>query len=297
MPRLNEAEIRLNMHIFGYAKVRKTMWAMGAAAAGFNVLLLDGDGGFSVGVKTLTEEAKKRLYYINLQDKPDDFVFSKGVNTIFRATKPVFVDENTQVVGTLKSATANLQIDLRKTTLNDVVIVDSYTALVQSLFLYHSKEIGTLDKLLKSSWDDFKYAQDWSALLFIAMKALPCHFIMINHAAVMNSKTSTGDKQERLSPMGTSSNQSSSISRYFNEVFYFNALNEQVTNIATGGRSERDGGSRMIVPGNYPYWGTLTPPAAQKDATNFDFKTFCTAAGIKMPKDSPPSAGWVEIAK
>jgi len=284
----NHAEnMLLRLLCYGPAKVKKTWWALNAAKAGFNVLLLDGDGGSQI-ISQIEKQYISNINIIDIVDKQNMPVMCEFI-TRFLTGNP-FIWNETQKDILLIAAHAKAEhsyyiIDTSKLTHNDVVIIDSWDALTWSLAWRWYKENGlkveaaehakTSDKL----WPGYRWSGAMASWALKQIKALSnnCHVIVVGHQSVyekrhdeiINGKTKQIIDWSRMQVKSTSGPHGMELAQAFTDIPYFGVNGSRFT-IDTRVEKDRDGGCRVIPPGIYR-WEDL------------QFGDIIEMAGIKRP--------------
>lgn len=262
--------------IYGAAKTKKTWWAAGTAAeAGFNVLLLDGEGGIGI-LKNISEEAKKRITVLDIQNRPNAAKMAIFMARFCKMKKFYWHEEKKMPSNT--SGEGFITIDPTQLTPNDVVILDSYTALVWSLTLRFATENSIdLADAQKMEWDGYGWSGNLASWMIQQLRTLPCHFIMVAHSDIYE-KVNKKDKHiidfVRTQMKSTSRPHSMQLADKFDDIYYF-YVKGSAFKIDTASSSDRDGGSRLVAPKTY-------------DWKQLPFAEVCKQAGIALPHNAPP---------
>lgn len=136
-------------------------------------------------------------------------------------------------------------------TANDVIVIDSWTALAWGMRLSYAIEnkIDMLDAE-RTDWDGFGFESRFLDYVLNYLHAMPCHVIVIGHAYVYEKRAKDGKtiiSQETL-PISSSGPAGMKLAKHFSDVLFFEKLSETIVKIKTGGDSTRDGGSRLLAP-------------------------------------------------
>jgi len=128
--------------IYGIAKIKKTWWAAGAATAGYNTILLNGEkGGYDILEHVLSKEDASRLTVIDAVDKFHDATFIRTLGILAKGGDLIWdIDTRMPAEGSCSKEHEHFVLNLAKLTPNDVVILDSMTALAHSSTLQVAKE-------------------------------------------------------------------------------------------------------------------------------------------------------------
>jgi len=273
--KLNGTTNLLRVLCYGSAHSKKTWWAGTAAEAGFNVLFLEGDGNWSI-LQNINKKDHDRINVIDFSDKQKEAVFAKALVRLLKQGKLIW-DEATKTATALKPFPESaVCIDLTKLTQNDVVVVDSWTALVYSLSVQYSRENGIdMSDPDKADRDYYGWAGKLALWVLNQLKTLPCHVVVIAHSTVYEKYSKDGKNMEmqRRQPLSTSGPNAMQMASKFTDVLFFYAKGVAFK-IDVSGDADKDGGSRSLAPKTYS-WDEL------------QFKDLCKAAKVTMPVDNP----------
>ncbi|HFD32015.1 MAG TPA: hypothetical protein ENJ28_04800 [Gammaproteobacteria bacterium] len=272
---------------YGAPKTRKTWLAGTAAEAGFNVILLDADHGYHILTKQISPEAAKRISVIECRDSLIQPVASQFIARFLKQGRVWFDESQRKVITSKTNINENtIELSLEKhLNSNTVLILDSYTAIVNSLKFAYAKErrIDLTDLSEDDSADmNLKrngYAVSGGLASFILERItkLPCHVIVIGHATQYEKYTKDQKKLEwsRRVIKSTSNPHSLTIGDKFSDILYFFNASASVTKIETRAEKDAEGGARIIPPNSYQ-WADLT------------WDKICALANIPLPpKDLP----------
>lgn len=285
--------------IYGPEKTKKTWWACRCAELGFNVILLDGDDGAAI-LRQYPEFLRKqnldvyaimaRIMVVDLVLTHDKPVFSDFMR-LFARPKAQFMWDETAKVGALgvrNPAHAYIKFDITKLTSDDVIILDSWTALAfASLFQFATQQEIDLTDADRVEWEGYGFQGRYLDYLVNFMHALPCHVIIIAHATVYEkrSKDQKTIISQTTQPVSSSGPQARGLAKHFNDVYYFSRLNEVVYNINTGGAHDRVGGSRLFPAGIYE-WEKF-PPSKIFEMLKATASGEPSKGAIYIPKGAP----------
>jgi hypothetical protein len=230
---------------------------MQAAAAGFNVLYLDGD----VAIQTMTDrvnglkpDALARVEYLNIQDYVNDdgayvpamakfFVSltTEGVVTwndtkgrMFHGQDYAVNFETNTPAGVPSLVTGGdrvIQIRPARLDMNTVVIIDSWTTLVTSIQAWKAGDLG-IDLLDVEKMERDMYAGTaHKATQFLQLlRAFPCHLVVIGHPREYIKRSpkvgTVGPAKEqemkidwtRMVPMSTSNPHALTMGKNFSDI-------------------------------------------------------------------------------
>ncbi len=258
----NHAEnMLLRLLCYGPAKVKKTWWAAKAADAGFNVLLLDGDDGSQI-LSQVNAASLSRINVINIVDKQNMPVMCEFM-TRFLIGESFMWDEMQKNI-LLRTASAKPEhsyyiFDTKKLTYNDVVVVDSWSALCWSLawrwYRENNVKVEAADQAKTSQWDGYRWAGAMASWMLKQIKTLPCHVIVIGHQSVyekrheeiVNGKPRQVIDWSRIQVKSVSGPHGMELAKEFTDILYF-SVNGSRFSINTKVEEDRDGGSRVIEP-------------------------------------------------
>lgn len=280
---LNDLQIRLML--FGRPKLKKTWWAMNAAAAGFNVLLLDGDKGAGI-IQQVNHNIRRRLRIIECADKLNVPVFADFITRFLAGHTIRWDDTDNRVIPTIQVPNpthAHFIIDATKLTLNDVVVLDSWSSLVVSfVWQYHMENGIDLNKEPKDKWGNFRYSDRMLNWILSAIKAIPCHVIVIAHE-MTNEETEPKHNQEgkiervltgeiNIQADSSSRNHGGKLPKHFSDILYFHKKGTHIY-VDTRAIEGRDGGSRLIYD--------------DREWDKLQFTDFVKASGLEFQQDAP----------
>lgn len=282
-----ESPLLLRELFYGAPKTRKTWLAGTAAEAGFNVILLDCDHGYHILAKQLSSEARKRLQLFECRDSVTKANACEFL-TRFLSNQRVFFNNKTRLVVPAQPKEENPDISelniSRHLDKNTVLILDSYTALIASLWFRYAIEnkINLMDPVKE---DDVRPGYAWAgalaSTLLEKLTKLPCHVIVTGHETMYEKyKKIPGSKKQELEwtrrqIKSTSNPHSMTIGDKFSDILYFYTVSSISTKIDTRPAKLAEGGSRIIPPNAYN-WEDLV------------WEKICGLAGIQLPpKDLP----------
>lgn len=195
MPRLdqaNDSDAKLKLLLIGDSKAGKTPWS-GLAAMNYNVLYLDGDVGLQ-SLNKMPAEAKSRLFYIPCQDYVDD---NGQYHPRFAEFFKTFTTEGTYTWNDTRGETFSRrdyvfgestddvwQIKPARMDHSCVLIIDSWTALVQSVMQWKADDLNTdLGDVEKVSREIYSGVGNKLTQFLTMIRSMPCHVIVIAHPA------------------------------------------------------------------------------------------------------------------
>jgi hypothetical protein len=253
--------------LYGKDKTKKTWWACRAAEEGYNVCLLDGDDGATI-VKQLPEAARKRILVVNLADTDKLAVFCRFMAT-FTKGKLFLWDEHAKV--TVPTGIARnpehsyILFDPEKFTGNDVIVLDSWTALAMSTMKQFASETDTDLTQIERDGDNFALPNFQARYLdhvLNSIKTWKGHAIVIGHET--NYEKYKGKGRDRkivgdyIQPISSTGPQGQKLGKFFENVLRFSRLSDISYQIDAGGDDSHAGGSRLLPPKKYN-WNDVTP--------------------------------------
>lgn len=276
---INDSKIRLLL--IAPSKVGKTFWTCQAAEAGFNLVYLDGDIAIQTinslddnGKPNFSDEAKNRIYHFDMGDGLDGPQFSKMVKHLFDAkdSRPFLWDDaHSKRVILGSDSTDDIpisHIDLRKMTMNDVLVIDSLTSLSYSakdeVAVRCGDDLGEMEKA-----DRGVYASSGNRLtkFLVILKNLPCHVVVIAHP---DEYTQEGKPTVQI-PMSSSRPHGNTLGKYFTDILWMS--------VSVSGKRELDGrpDPRRIVGSRF---------GNKKTSDIYSFAELVKAAGAPPPNPS-----------
>lgn len=287
--KLAEGGMLLRVLGWGESQTRKTWWAGKAAEAGFNVIMLDGDGNWQI-LKNIQPAAQPRLNIIDVQNTLKKAVFAEFLTYFLVEGKVTYSESLKQFY---KFTNANMpadtmQLDWGKLDKNCVLIIDSWTAFARSIMYRFSIEnhIDLTDPE-KVEWDGYRWSAAIANHIMEGLKMLPCHIIVTGHEVLYekSKQVKRGKKTEKIVEyqrrqiISTSGPHAMEMAKNFSDNLHFVASGPLATTINAQKEENSEGGSRTIAPGIYQ-WDKL------------QFKDLCLAAGIALP---PPDLPYINL--
>lgn len=283
--KLAEGGMLLRELVWGESQTRKTWWAGKAAEAGFNVVMLDGDGNWQI-LKNIAPAAQPRLNIINVQNTLKKAVMAEFL-TYFLVEGQVTYSESTKQFFKFKTATMpadTIKLDWSRLDKNCVLIIDSWTALARSVMFRFSLENNIdLTDAKKVEWDGYRWSGAICNHIMDGLKMLPCHIIVVGHEVLYekSKQVKRGGKTERVVEyvrrqiISTSGPHGMELAKNFSDNLHFVASGPLQTSIIVQKEENCEGGSRIIAPGIFQW-------------DNLQFKDICLAAGIPLPPADLP---------
>lgn len=288
--KLADGGMLLRVLVWGESQTRKTWWAGKAAEAGFNVIMLDGDGNWQI-LKNIKPEAQPRLNIIDVQDTLKKAIFAEFLTNFLVEGKVVYSEDAKALYKFPNPATSpadTILFDWQKLDRNCVLVVDSWTAFARSIMYRFSIEnhIDLTDPE-KVEWDGYRWSAAIANHIMAGLKMLPCHIIVTGHEVLYekSKQVKRGKKTEKIVEyqrrqiISTSGPHAMEMAKNFSDNLHFVASGPMATTIIAQKEENAEGGSRTIPPGIYP-WDKL------------QFKDLCGAAGIALP---PPDLPYLNL--
>ena len=264
MPKGNElpSEARLARSIIiGFSKQGKTHWALMAAAAGFNVLHLDGDGSKST-LARMPQEALKHIWYMDCKDSLSQPRFNRILHKMLKTGTMVWNDtlQSIHEMGDPVEATHTFwKISLSRMAPNDVVVVDGWTSYCTALVRDWADD-NTIDLFDMDDSDRGMYRAIGNAASTTigVLGCLPSHLILTAHpdeyakvkriVGVKTRDVKEKDQQiewTRLIPKSTSRAHGMTLVRNFPDALWIEAMGHESFARYIDGRvqQDREGGS------------------------------------------------------
>lgn len=263
--------------IFGESGVKKTWWGLKWAELGFNVALFDGDDGWTI-VRNISPEGKKHITIASVVDTINRAIFQEFVANFLKGGRFIWdVEKKEKVISSshLVEGKAYLEVALNKLTSNDVIIIDSWTALSMSTLmdwaLTNKIDLSDPDEREDKKWNHYNFQQQVLNWVLTQLNALPCHLIVVGHKTTYEKYEGQGRDRKLIfskEVVKSSSNPHSLLlPKSFSDVLDFTIQGKQFY-ISSERTEDSQGKTRNIKPGKYK-WDELSPQA------------YCDAAGIK----------------
>ena len=244
--------------IYGYGKTRKTSWAGSVAKTYLNGIYCDCDNSIPVLGSVLTPEEQARLTYVDIGDEVNSAKASWFLAALAKGKPFIWDEADKKIVKSRPACHDCLLVNPRLFTPSDVVIIDSWTQVCNSLFIQYGIENGIdFSEANKLEWDDYRWAGQLATFLLTSLMALPCSVIIISHVRTYEKKRKNKFGKEELvscrtQPVSVSNNHAETISKYFGEVYYF-YKSGTATKISTKTSDSLDCGSRFLEPKDWSY--------------------------------------------
>lgn len=259
---------------YGKAKTRKTWWA-GTAGETHNVTILDGENGTGI-LSQLPPAFLENINRVPLATDPDSVSFALFLTLLFQKKQFLFSIEKQRDISYsyIKAGEGEedehklfLACDLELLTTDDVLVIDSWTAIVRGVTRQYMKEknLDPFDgKLMPDGGNKYEYFGYSNIVLdniLEGLNRLPCHVILIAHEDRYNHEYKEGmivKKETKLQVLSSSGNQAAKIPGVMGDILWFKHANDQNKSVISSKPSNnRDGGARRLEPNDYtfPDWG------------------------------------------
>ncbi len=251
---------------YGPAKVKKTWWAMRAAEAGFNVILLDGDDGSQI-VSQIDPATKHLIQVVDIVDKTDMPVMCHFIVRLLTGDPFIWDEQDKSVLLRAESAKEDhsyYMFDINKLTSNDVLVLDSWSAFCWSIAWRWYKEnnikVADAEQVKSELWPGYRWTGAMASWVITQLKTLKCHVILIGHQSVyekkkdemVNGKLRPVVQWSRTQVKSTSGPHGTTLADAFVDILYFNVQGSRFT-IDTRIETDRDGGCRFVKPDIYKW--------------------------------------------
>jgi hypothetical protein len=284
-----QQDTKARVLIYGPEKSKKTWWACKAAEHGFNVILCDADdGAHIVNKETIPDiEARKRIQVLNIVDDYARPVAAEFVAKMISG-QPFFYDETARRWAMIQGQAdhAYYRIDPKKLTTNDVLILDSWTAVAQSVMQRAANDADVeLEEMKKQEGRDlYGYANTFLNTALARLHAFPCHLVVIGHSNVYEKYDNSNPKSpklisQRTQPISSTGPHGMKLGKHFSDVLLSEFIGTNVR-FDLQASATKACGSRLIKPGTY-MWDEL------------QFIDILNKHGIPTPDESKPCEGFL----
>lgn len=251
MPRMDQAPPTnqlVKLLLMGDGKIGKTAYAALAAAAGFDVLYLDGDVGAQTiqSMRTpwkgsdkppLTPEQMSRIYLLPVADTilggSRDCKFVEVMQEFTTNVKFRWNDTQNRIARIADKTDELWEITPGKMNHNCVLVADSWTGLTESIMLQCAGRNGI--DLATASTQEMRPVYQSAGLIATSMlqviRAMPCHVIVIGHPDEYQHKVAPEGKKvkdisekdyiidwTRMVPKSTSRPHGLQMAKYFTDI-------------------------------------------------------------------------------
>jgi hypothetical protein len=279
MPPVNETienKTLIRVLCYGPPKTKKTWWALTAAAAGFNVVVLDSDKGMDIA-RQIPVEFRKKIFHIDITDEMRTDTAAR-FTTLFCRGMPFIWDEQAkkQVFSPSQIVPEHSYYFVDSSLLDNstVVVKDSWTQTSLSIIKAFNTEnqIDPADAE-KPEWEGYRWVGALGDWILGQLQALPCHFVLVGHRVVYEKYEGEGKSRKlkwtRDQIKSTSGPHAMTIGLKFSDILRFYQQGAMFFIDATSDAGG-DSGARLLPPQRFN-WQDLS------------FKRYCEVAGIKLP--------------
>lgn len=279
MPRgsnLHDDMVTAKLLLLGDAKAGKTEYALRAAEAGFNVLLMDGD----VAIQTISAvepAARHRIFVMDVADRLVDGIEPRMIQTIadfFSSSKFLWNDTKQKEYSRAKDAhdpETGAALDeiweFKPGLLNQswVVVLDSWTTLSYSGTLAKAQDMGvSVADVEKFDMNLYAGVNNRLTNMLAVIQKARCHFIVIGHPAQYEKSKSpdntsareAGKMQNRIIewtkmiPKSSSNPHGLTMGKFFSDVGWIDVLKSGKRELNFGVTSERTSGGHLTGKGD-----------------------------------------------
>jgi len=259
--------------VYGPSKARKTWWSGTAAEAGFNLTILDGENNTGI-LKQLSPDAQKRVSRIPVNQSATGSTMAAFLMLMLEYSQFIYCPATRKKMSSpsvLKDDQLYYAVDLSLFTINDVLLVDSWTQITRDV-VEDFKNLHGLDpfegkitvKTAKGSEDLFAFFNYCNLVLdpiASQLNSLPCNVIMTAHRDFYTHTIREGASKRdetHVQVLSTSGNQAAKVPAAFGDVIYATQANDGMTStMSTKGSPTRISGGCRVAPAEhkFPPWG------------------------------------------
>lgn len=200
---------KIHALILGDEKAGKTTWALAAAEAGFNVLVMDGDVA-QQRINELSDAAKQRVYYMDVSDTLVGDTDPRMIQTVadfFVATRFLWNDTKQREYSRSRDphdpetgACLDEIWEIRPGKLDSswVLIIDSWTTLSYSAMLAKAQSLGeSIADVEKIERSVYSGTGNRLTNILITQQKAPCHTVVIGHPVQYEKRKAESGKTVR----------------------------------------------------------------------------------------------------
>lgn len=240
--------LRTKVLVYGPPKSGKTAQVAKLAIAGYTVHLFDLENGAKtlLNPAILPPEFRKNVKIYNIPDHKDYPIADATLRALFKggAKKYCFVHgmDRCGICSKVAGNKWSEEIDLAKFTDKDVLVIDSWTQVANSVINKIIAPAVKKDEEYKPSWDDWRLQGARLDEILSKIQVSNINIVVLSHEIdVEKSET-----KEKIVPVGGTRNFSKTMAKYFDEVAYCSVLNKRhgiysattySNTVLTGGRS------------------------------------------------------------
>ena len=261
--------------ILGDPKAGKTTWAVEAALAGFNVLLMDGDVAVQA-IAQLPTEAKSRVFYMDVSDNLESGIEPRMIQLVadfFTSSRYLWNDSKQKEYSRGKDphdpesgACLDEIWEFKPARFNHkwVVVLDSWTTLSYSAMLAKAADLGVdLGDIEKADMNLYAGVGNRLTNMLATIQKARCHFIVIGHPSQFE-KTKSPDNQRagdvkakdrvvewtKMVPKSSSNPHGLTMGKYFSDIGWIDIDKFGKRKLNFGVTNQRVSGGHLIGQGD-----------------------------------------------
>lgn len=257
MPQLNTMKIEdrpQKILVYGPPKVGKSLLVGKLAEYGYKLFWFDGENGADV-LFQLSPEAQSRVKLFSIADLKTDPQFAK-VGNEYMMKKDFSICHEHGVLNCVMCKAKGKPVDQFKwdEVLSDpkaVVVFDSLSQMVTSIQNHVTRadkfdDFGALDKDSKREWGHYMAQKLFLDSFLTVIENSRCKTVVITHETELDSEKNPNAKP--VQPLGGTTTQSKSVSKYFGHVVHCRLRSNQHTTISgTTSDNSTQAGSRLNI--------------------------------------------------
>lgn len=213
---------RTKMLLYGEPKSGKTAKVGQLAASGYKLWWFDLEGGIKTlrNVEILPAEFRKNISIFNIPDNKDLPIAIDVMRKLFKGGKHKFCYAHGASGCPVCSKTPGLkwseEIDLNTFTDNDVLVLDSWSQLVDSAINKVTLVETRKNIDYKPTWDDWAVQGNLLREIGTKIQTANINIAVISHEVDIEKD----EKKTKIVPIGGTRNFSATFGKYFDEVIY-----------------------------------------------------------------------------
>lgn len=289
--------------VYGNAKTRKTWWG-GTAAETHNVYLLNGDRNTGI-LRNIPEEYRDNIHLIPvaLDANPKSTSFLKFLTLLFEEQQFFYCYEtsNKIEISKMRDDKIYLVCDLSKLSKRDLLLADSWTALVKDVSHEYmiDHNINAWAGSMASNTSNNKYAYyQYSGILLdnllSGINKLPCHVMLTAHQDEYEKEFKENNitkKKTVTQVLSSSGNQAAKLPAVFGDTLWFTHNNDSTkTIIDSTPNKNRAGGGARLRPDKFEFPGWTWKNFCEETDINIkdnhlkddDFPAMCLLTGAEI---------------
>lgn len=305
MPRgdnLTPAQVTGKYLILGDPKAGKTTWAVEAALAGFNVLLMDGDVAVQA-IQQLPAEAKQRIFYMDVSDRLEGGIDARMIRVVsefFTSSKFLWNDTKQEPYSRMRDshdpetgAALDEIWEFRPSRFDHrwVIVLDSWTTLSYSGMLAKAEDSGVdLADIEKADMSLYAGVGNRLTNMLATIQKARCHFIVIGHPSQFEKTKSPANvkagevKQKdrivewtKMVPKSSSNPHGLTMGKYFSDIGWIDISQTGKRELNFAVTNQRVSGGHLVGKGD--------------PKTDFSFANCVKNIGGAMPDKADLSLG------